>query len=88
MSGIGCFGMECPVLPTAEEMIGWLEEQGVLCDVFPTGDFWNDRFGMRIMKKSKILNRFESDAINYPTRQEATLAAIDAALDCLIKNKK
>lgn len=30
----------------------------------------------------------ESDAINYPTRQEATLAAIDAALDCLIKNKK
>lgn len=76
------------IIPTAEEMIGWLEEQGVLCDVFPTGDFGNDGFGMRIMKKAKRLNRFESDVINYSSRKEATLAAIDAALDYLIKTKE
>lgn len=75
------------IIPTAEQMIGWLEEQGILCDVFPTGDYGNDGFGMRIMIKAKRLNRFESDAITYSTRKEATLAAIDAALDYLTNNK-
>lgn len=76
------------VFPTAEQMIGWLEEQGILCDVFPTGDYGNDGFGMRIMIKAKRLNRFESDAITYSSRKEATIAAIDAALEYLSRNKK
>lgn len=74
-------------IPTAEQMISWLEEQDVLCDVFPIGDFGNDGFGMRIMIKSRRRDRFESDCKDYSSRKEATFAAIDAALDFLLNIK-
>ena len=59
------------IIPTAEEMIGWLEEQGILvginhCDYeIEVGTFF-----IHCRKKGRV---------------EATLAAIDAALEYLSK---
>lgn len=65
-------------IPTAEQMIGWLEEQGILIDV-------EMRTGIAYVYDRK--NKVYVKTITIPTRKEATLAAIDAALDYLSKNK-
>lgn len=74
------------VLPTAEQMIGWLEEHGfwyINTTYYVVGDYWcyhgvtnggHDSIGRNIS--------------HYNSRKEATLAAIDAALDYLIKMKE
>lgn len=76
-------GNERPcIIPTAEQMIGWLEEQGILIDIDTE---WNKSVLVYVWdceNKSLINN------VLHGSRKEATLAAIDIALDYLIKNKK
>lgn len=60
-------------IPTANQMIGWLEEQGIniaIC-ICADGTYYNF-YHKGLMKY-------------YKTHKEATLAAIDAALDYLSK---
>lgn len=73
--------------PTAEQMLGWLEEQGVKC--FICQDMYDDdSYNIQINNK---LVRTGHPQYNYPLsyhfRKEATLAAIDAALEYLVDNK-
>lgn len=67
-----------PVIPTAEQMIGWLEEQEILIDVeMRTGiTYVYDRLNKVFIKSIKI-----------PSRPEAIRAAIDVALNYLTNNK-
>lgn len=70
-------------LPTAEEMLGWLEEQ-----------YFNEIHVEQNARKtwSYIMYDKKDNCIDeqygYTTRKEATLAAIDAALEYLTKNKE
>lgn len=65
------------IIPTAEQMKGWLRSQG---------------FRFRINEYESCSSWRIKDGWQYQgfcdTPKEATLAAIDAALDYLIKNKK
>lgn len=73
------------IIPTAGEMIGWIEEQenikevSIYCDV--TGLNWSFE-GYKDNGSYAFAGRD-----SYPTRKEATIAAIDAALEYLSKNK-
>lgn len=70
------------VIPTAEEMIGWLEEQGIQI-VFIT-DLYNRWQGLLYDIKKPMSEGQHIHQCNYvSTRKEATLAAIDAALEYL-----
>ena len=61
-------------IPTAEEMIGWLEEQGFFIRISSNG--------------CMVLKGFEAILnLSSKPRKEATIAAIDAALEYL-SNKK
>lgn len=71
--------------PTAEEMIGWLEEEGILIEL-------SRLFGLYAYRLIRIL-KFGEGNLNlqnqdYQSRKAATLAAIDTALGYLIENKK
>ena len=73
-------------IPTTDQMINWLEEQGfwyINISYYVTGDYWcyhgvtnggHDSIGYNMT--------------SYNSRKEATIAAIDAALDYLEKNFK
>lgn len=67
---------------TAEELIGWLEEQGLYFSIECIGDYVYEVWTKDKDKSVIIINSC------VHTRKEATLAAIDAALDYLKKNKK
>lgn len=67
------------IIPTAEQLIGWLEEQGILIETAAGMTKW---YGYAHNGKQYI-NRE-----GYSSRKEATLAAIDAALNYLNKNEK
>lgn len=72
-----------PFIPecTAEQMIGWLEEQNLRVTLHVNCfDKWCSRIYTSDVMLAFITSWFD-------TRQEATLAAIDAALDYLIKQK-
>lgn len=67
-------------LPSAEEMIGWIESNTHITQILIDG--MEGTWGYRIYKVTT------SDALEancYKTRKEATIAAIDAALDYLLK---
>lgn len=67
---------ECYALPTAEQMIGWLEEQG---------------FDITISSFSSAIDYEHVGILGIYTgpRSEVTIAAIDAALEYLLtKNKQ
>lgn len=70
------------LIPTASQMLGWLEEQGLCIDADWT---WDGRVTMWVWDNTEKERVYTS---NTDSRQEATLAAVDAALDYLIKNKK
>lgn len=74
-------GNERPcIIPTAEQMIGWLEEQKnirVIC-IKTYGDW-----GYQIDIDSFVF----LEKNGFACRKEATLAAIDAALEYLMKEK-
>lgn len=61
--------------PTAEQMIGWLQGQKIGISIKEGLDSW---FYL-ITENKKDIVQWEK-----PTRREATLAAIDAALDYLL----
>lgn len=78
-------------IPTAEQMIGFLEEQNgikeisVYCDV--TGKTWYfDMYGYE--GNSLITIKEISNSYSFLSRKEATLAAIGAALEYLLNKKK
>lgn len=70
-------------MPTAEQMISWLEEQKETSfDVYEIYNGWTYNI---------IYGHSDANAvsvIHYDSRKEATLAAIDAALEYLTNNKK
>lgn len=68
-------------IPTAEEMVGWLEEQGVH-EVHLT--HVKDGWMVCIFLQNDII----PDEFTYKSRKEAIIAAIDVALDYLTKNNK
>lgn len=74
-------GNEYPcVIPTAEQMIGWIEQQGMFIQVmkpYNNADLW-----------LYYVRPVDAHRADFNTRKEATLAAIDAALDYLMKKKK
>lgn len=80
-------GRYCFHIPTAEEMIGWLEKQGVNC--FILRDMYDDdAYNIQINEKLITTGHPQYNyPIPYDSRKEATLAAIDAALEFL-SNKK
>lgn len=69
-------------IPTAEQMLGWLEEQGILVSIL---------YGYEISNKwaydldSEEYIDYKSGV--YSSREEATNAAINAALEYLLSNK-
>lgn len=70
------FDVDRIVIPTAEEMIGWLNEQGIATDVV-------------FIPETKTYKAYCKYKCYISTnRKEATLAAIDKALEYLTNNKK
>lgn len=67
--------------PTAEQMIGWLEEQCVY-ELSIYKSIWT--WGWTILFKDE----YRINGHEFKSRKEATLAAIDAALEYLSNNKK
>ena len=70
--------------PTAEEMIGWLEEQESICSIEINNDTINKVWMYFLYTNKEETTEWKS---LFPSRKEATLAAIDAALDYLSNNK-
>lgn len=72
-------------IPTAEQMIEWLEESG---DIYEISILRNRAFHswafLVISNKDKIISANDI----YRSRKEATIASINAALEYLDKNKK
>lgn len=71
------------ILPTTQQMIGWLEEQGVI-DYYINRDMYDelnylDTYGFFVDfgKKNRLVG------YGFSTRKEATLASIDKALEYL-----
>lgn len=72
-------------IPTAEQMIGWLEDgkiRKVRLDSLSYEDHEEWFYSIFDVENSNITFKR-----NYPSRKEATLAAIDAALEYLVNNK-
>lgn len=73
-------------VPTAEQMIGWLGEQGIWIH-FCKPNQRPELFSFSVSVPNELFKRvFIGD--EFASRKEATLAAISAALDYLIKNKR
>lgn len=74
------------VIPTAEQMMGWLRTKGFAFGITEYNDHFNDHVSWRVAnnqdKKWYISDNKSKDI------KEAALAAIDAALDYLSDNKK
>lgn len=79
-------------IPTAEEMIGWLEEQGVLIQIEPINGmhyYWllsTKECTEKPDKYSWVTQYVTPNYKEIPSRKEATIAAIDAALEHLKEN--
>lgn len=73
---------KCYKIPTAEEMIGWLEDQGIQISIIFNYQVNPKRWNYDLDNNKIIL--FEHNSIGYSTCKEATLAAINAALNFLI----
>ena len=82
------------IIPTAEQMIQWLEEQGIYAWVCPNfyeyDKVYNVSFVHNISKLRKpyISTGEKYDQSFHPSHKEAVLSAIDEALDYLIKNRQ
>lgn len=72
------------ITPTAEQMIGWLEEQRIFIHI--DYDFSDNDKPYKC--EMCLFNGMTNHRGWFISRKEATLDAIDAALDYLIKNKK
>lgn len=80
-----CYGVPTsPITPTAEQMIGWLEEQECIKSI---------DVGKSSVWDASVSGHNDGDGYIFCdtclySRKEATLAAIDAALEYLSNNKK
>lgn len=72
------------VIPTAEQMIGWLEEQGFRFTIQSKNEDITFGFCVRDSKLTEIIDVKGG----FHSRKVATLAAIDTALEYLINNKQ
>ena len=70
------------IIPTAEQIIGWLEDKEIFLEMRHT-----DEKMFHIWVGSFIPYPDGSWTKSYPTIKEATLAAIDAALEYLTNQK-
>ena len=76
------------VFPTAEQLIGWIEGISIIqLQIEKQMGESGTRYRIWVRDECKPFSEIIK-MYNYPTRKEATLAAIDAALDYLIENKK
>lgn len=66
------------IIPTTEQMISWLEEQDGIKEITVC------KTGMWIWGEKHTLI---TSGLSYPSRQESSLAAIDATLEYLEDNK-
>lgn len=72
--------------PTAEQMIGWLEkEKGIVIETISSPEKF--LFSQAYSNENGKINHCLCKG-GFLSRKDAILAAIDAALDYLIKNKK
>lgn len=69
--------------PTAEQMLGWLEERDIIEEI-EVGIYEDDKWTYMVHLKN---NPARVNHTLYNSRKEATLAAIDAALEYLSNNK-
>lgn len=78
-------GKSYPIYPTAEQMIGWLiKEHGIL----PLTDMANSTsFEYGFVSMIKMENNVKRFIGIHSSLEEATLAAIDAALEYLSNNR-
>lgn len=67
-------------IPTAEEMIGWLEDKGIYIDITNCYDVVQNYTISSVAFNPK---GYTEKKLPYPSRKEATLATIDAALEYL-----
>lgn len=76
-------------IPNTEQMIGWLEAQGIYIN-FDTTSEEDENHNLIITWQYFIYNHYHDivnkEYIEYPSRKEVTIAAIDAAMEYL-KNK-
>lgn len=77
------FDVDRVVIPTAEQMIGWLELNARISDI----DIYKSGSTYWAFFVTKFCGIIESKK-EYFSRKEATLAAIDEALDYLVKIKE
>lgn len=84
------------LVPTAEQMIGWQEEQGMFIEINThrpnrvIADWKKTIYTFSVIDKFMTIDKHGgyNGTIHYPTRKEAILAAIDTALEYLTNNKK
>lgn len=67
------------IVPTAEQMIGWLEENGIL-DIVISRRMSPKTYGYTVWFSE---NTFVQEKHSFTSRREATLVAIDVALEYL-----
>lgn len=70
------------VLPRAEEIIGWLEEQESFSNICVRKTMGGNHSSACYCNGETLLNKV------FSSRKDATLAAIDVALEYLINNKE
>ena len=73
-------------IPTAEQMLEWLEEQKISIDITMASKRTAYYTLSKLTDNGMIFITGRSEN-NYASRKKATLAAIDAALDYLIEKK-
>lgn len=73
------------IIPTAEELIGWLEEQDDMEEITILRNRAFHSWAYLVTNKS---GKLVSSNNIYQSRPKATLASIDAALNYLTNNKK
>lgn len=75
-------------LPTAEQMIGWLEDMEIIIIFMPTiKDNESDyTWVAHVCHFQDEIVWFDSENLSNLSRKKVTLAAIDAALDYLVNN--
>ena len=86
-----CVNSKFYEIPTAEQMIGWLEEQGLCIEPYRTACGYLCTMS-KVPTGSQIYSQeFEGDnkeSGHFTTRAKATLEAIDYALDYLLTQKQ
>lgn len=82
-------GAAFPKKPTAEQMIGWLEDKGISVKAVCFSWLYENKPTWQVHAYQRSTNFWDEIAFGHSKScKEATLSAIDAALGYLINNKK